>query len=437
MNAIASTILWMSAQVALFSLVGCAAFMLLRRRGPSAAVAAAVSVLVATLLLSLVALSPWPHWALDKVAAASNETDMAVAPSPSVASNANSSVAMPLTHPSESILQTWYQSAADWYEAHISPPAIPAAAPTWNYWLLALLATGVALGLVRLATGIWAVRNLQRHSRPIADSDLLATVNSLSNELSIHSRVDRAQRSSSGVATSVNDEARSQTPHKTRSALRSFSRDGFSIQLRQCDLLRSAATVGWRRPVILLPADWRSWSDVERRVVLAHELAHIARRDYLASVLARIVTAVHFYQPLVLWLSRQLRIQQELAADSHAAAITGDRQTYLATLAQMALRADEQPLPWAARAFLPGTSLLIKRVAWLKRRGPKVEKSLSRRAGILLAAVIAAVAIGVAGIRGPSESRQAAIAADPEPTKTAPARHTKLAKGHSRWMAAT
>ena len=113
-------------------------------------------------------------------------------------------------------------------------------------------------------------------------------------------------------------------------------------ELRETAALRSAATIGWRRPVLLLPSDWRTWTETERRVVLAHELAHVARRDYLTAVVARVATSIHFYQPLVLWLSRQLRIQQELAADSHAAAIAGGRQTYLTTLAQMALRADDQ-----------------------------------------------------------------------------------------------
>src|SRR4029077_4556473 len=124
-------------------------------------------------------------------------------------------------------------------------------------------------------------------------------------------------------------------------------RSADALEVCETAALRSAATIGWRRPVLLLPSDWRTWTETERRVVLAHELAHVARRDYVTSVVARLDTSIHFYQPLVLWLARQLRIQQELAADSHAAAIAGGRQTYLTTLAQMALRADEKPIPWA------------------------------------------------------------------------------------------
>ena len=138
--------------------------------------------------------------------------------------------------------------------------------------------------------------------------------------------------------------------------------------------------------------------------MLAHELAHVARRDYLTGIVARLATSIHFYQPLVLWLSRQMRIQQELAADSRAAAITGSRQTYLVTLAQMALRADDQPLPWAARAFLPGTSMLIKRLAWLKQKGDQKEMTMNRKTRWILFAAMVVTAMLVAGIRGPNDS---------------------------------
>ena len=186
------------------------------------------------------------------------------------------------------------------------------------------------------------------------------------------------------------------------------------LEVCETAALRSAATIGWRRPVLLLPSDWRTWTETERRVVLAHELAHVARRDYLTSVVARLATSIHFYQPLVLWLSRQLRIQQELAADSHAAAIAGGRQTYLTTLAQMALRADEKPIPWAARAFLPGTSMLIKRVAWLKQKGDQKEMSNEPKNTMDSGRGNGGVALAVAGVRGPSstDSTVALAAAD-------------------------
>ena len=246
------------------------------------------------------------------------------------------------------------------------------------------MAAGVGYCLLRLAAGLWAMSRLRRNSRPIVDEVLRSQLSE------IIGTIDGTQSPAHPLTRSP-----AQLDRPTRS--------GYVPELRETAALRSAATIGWRRPVLLLPSDWRSWTETERRVVLAHELAHVARRDYLTAVIARVATSIHFYQPLVLWLSRQLRIQQELAADSHAAAIAGGRQTYLTTLAQMALRADDKPLPWAARAFLPGTSMLIKRVAWLKQKGDQKEMTMNRKTRWILVVAMVAVALAVAGLRGPSD----------------------------------
>src|SRR2546421_256342 len=82
---------------------------------------------------------------------------------------------------------------------------------------------------------------------------------------------------------------------------------------------------GWRRPVLLLPVDWRSWDAPERRAVFAHELAHIVRGDYAAGLLARLAVVLNSYHPLVLWMAGRLQLQQELAADALGARFAGGR----------------------------------------------------------------------------------------------------------------
>ncbi len=101
------------------------------------------------------------------------------------------------------------------------------------------------------------------------------------------------------------------------------------VDLRECPGVVSPAVVGWLRPVVLLPADWRGWGEPERRAVLAHELAHVRRFDYPLGLLARLGVALHFYHPLVYWLADRLRLQQELAADALAAPLVGGREPYL------------------------------------------------------------------------------------------------------------
>ncbi len=75
-------------------------------------------------------------------------------------------------------------------------------------------------------------------------------------------------------------------------------------------------TFGLRRPRILLPIEAAAWSDVRRRAVLLHELAHIQRRDVAAQLFACFVTALWWFQPLC-WISRwALRRESERACDA-------------------------------------------------------------------------------------------------------------------------
>ena len=66
-------------------------------------------------------------------------------------------------------------------------------------------------------------------------------------------------------------------------------------------------------------------SEDELRGVVAHELAHVKRRDYLAAVVAQTALAVHFYHPPLHWLAGRVRLEQELAADALAASVSGGR----------------------------------------------------------------------------------------------------------------
>jgi beta-lactamase regulating signal transducer with metallopeptidase domain len=106
------------------------------------------------------------------------------------------------------------------------------------------------------------------------------------------------------------------------------------VELRESAEIAAPATVGWRRRLILLPPQWREWSEAERQAVLAHEVAHIVRGDFVAWFVAQLGVVLHFYNPLVHWLARRLRIEQELAADALGAMAAGGSGTYLSKLWQ-------------------------------------------------------------------------------------------------------
>ena len=184
----------------------------------------------------------------------------------------------------------------------------------------------VVLGLAWLGMSIRSLNKLLRRSRPVAQAQLLNLLRSLKSNMGVNRTVEL--RVSSEVAT--------------------------------------AATVGWRKPILLLSNGWASWSDAELRAVLAHELAHVLRADYATWLMANVSVAVNFYHPFMYWLANRLKLQQELAADAMGALHAGGADVYRRSLARLVLRQDCSPLPGPARAFLPAQGTLMRRIAMLR-----------------------------------------------------------------------
>ena len=84
------------------------------------------------------------------------------------------------------------------------------------------------------------------------------------------------------------------------------------------------ATWGSRRPVIVLPRAALSWPPDRVRVVLAHELAHVARGDWRYQLVGEVLRALHWFNPLAWRVCRLLRVESERASDDAVLAL-GDR----------------------------------------------------------------------------------------------------------------
>lgn len=94
--------------------------------------------------------------------------------------------------------------------------------------------------------------------------------------------------------------------------------------------------IGWLRPVILVPASALTGLTPEGlEALLAHELAHIKRHDYLVNLLQTVVETLLFYHPAVWWVSNQIRMEREHACDDLAVAACGDVLTYARALADL------------------------------------------------------------------------------------------------------
>ncbi|MGK5077078.1 M56 family metallopeptidase [Janthinobacterium sp. HLX7-2] len=104
--------------------------------------------------------------------------------------------------------------------------------------------------------------------------------------------------------------------------------------------LSSPVTLGSWRPIVLLPASLLSGMPVPLlEALLAHELAHVRRWDYLANLLQSLVEALLFFHPVVWWLSARMRVERELVADELAAQALDDPQQLATALHALSLHA--------------------------------------------------------------------------------------------------
>ena len=163
------------------------------------------------------------------------------------------------------------------------------------------------------------------------------------------------------------------------------------------ELLKSAAVqvplvIGWLRPVILVPASaFLGLSPEALEAVLAHELAHIRRHDYLVNLLQSIVEILLFYHPAVWWLSTQIRTERENCCDDVAVAYCGDALAYAKALA--ALEGLREPVLLRTELALAadGGSLMhrIQRLIL-----PTLPPSPNRRAAILATLAVSVLGAG-------------------------------------------
>lgn len=229
---------------------------------------------------------------------------------------------------------------------------------SWPPIVLGLLSLCVAYGLSRLLVGYWQIRRLRRDSRPVADGSLQQDLRECMRKLGIASEVVMAETTALG----------------------------------------SAAIVGWRKPLLLLPKGWRAWTTEERQAVLSHELAHIRRSDFLATAVGQLAVVVNFYHPLAHIVLQRLRLDQELAADSLAAQVVGGQQRYVEILAGLALRQSKVRTPGPCQAFLPPRRMFVRRLEML-RNLPNSTRWLNRCYSAVATLSLIGIAMLATGLR--------------------------------------
>lgn len=102
------------------------------------------------------------------------------------------------------------------------------------------------------------------------------------------------------------------------------------------DRCTTPITVGWFKPVLILPRGWTDWAPAQLDVVLAHEHEHARRHDPLVQWLALLNRAVFWFHPLSWWLERKLAALAESACDATVIASGHSPQDYAECLLEMA-----------------------------------------------------------------------------------------------------
>jgi beta-lactamase regulating signal transducer with metallopeptidase domain len=172
----------------------------------------------------------------------------------------------------------------------------PAPVEPWLPVLVLGWLTGVALLTLRLLGGWMWVQRMKSHGATAAAAELQRIVARLSRRLRISRRVTLLQSSGVDVPT----------------------------------------VIGWMKPVILLPVSaLAGLSSSQVEAILAHELAHIRRHDYLVNLLQTLLETLLFYHPAVWWLSRRIRAERENCCDDLAVSLCGDPVGYARALADL------------------------------------------------------------------------------------------------------
>jgi TonB family protein len=184
------------------------------------------------------------------------------------------------------------------------------------------------------------------------------------------------------------------------------------IRLVQSGDSSMPVTWGVAQPRVLLPLCASEWSEDRRRVVLAHELAHVRRLDWLSQILSELACAAYWFNPLF-WIARnRMQLESERACDDTVLNLGVDGQDYASHLLEIA-RSLKRSSNWSpALAMARQFSLETRLVAVLN---PTVRRqAMTRKTVAAVALMTLCVAIPLAALRAASAPADTDISALPQ-----------------------
>ncbi len=166
---------------------------------------------------------------------------------------------------------------------------IQSAVQPWLIWIVASWVIGVVLCSLRPMLGWRMLRRLRRDGVSVVSEDVQATVSRLSKQLGLNQ----------------------------------------VVHVMQSTLIKVPVVVGYLRPVILLPVSLlTNMPTAQLEAILAHELAHVRRHDFVINLLQTMIETLFFYHPAVWWLSNRIRVEREHCCDDMVVACIGNNVEY-------------------------------------------------------------------------------------------------------------
>jgi beta-lactamase regulating signal transducer with metallopeptidase domain len=203
----------------------------------------------------------------------------------------------------------------------------PNTSSDWQGWALPLWLAGVLIFSIRLGWGYLQVAALRKRGTD-AESALRAMVSALAERMGL----SRA------------------------------------VRVLTASLPGGPSVIGWIKPVILIPAATIAGLTPEQlEMILAHELAHIRRFDYLVNLGQMLIETLLFYHPAVWWVSARIRQERELCCDDVAVGVCGNPISYVRALTALEKLRSAEPLVAMGVASRP-LLYRIQRLAGVRTR---------------------------------------------------------------------
>jgi beta-lactamase regulating signal transducer with metallopeptidase domain len=158
------------------------------------------------------------------------------------------------------------------------------------------------------------------------------------------------------------------------------------VQLLESALAQTPMVLGWLKPFILLPVGAvNHLTPTQVEAILAHEMAHVLRQDYLLNLLQSLVETIFYFNPAVWWVSAHVRTERENCCDDIAVRLCGNSLAYAKAL--VSLQELQMAAPALAMPFSKNKNQLLHRIKRILQPSQNKSNLMEKLSATLLLSV--------------------------------------------------